>query len=119
MRFSARFIGKIYSYDALWLFFFFDLEGSSLNPNNSNRMEQAGKKAEMYHTANYKFSEYFFQGNKVTPFPGICFRQGWVYFGKVDFNLVKFGEEGGLIETNVMVIQAEEQKQNPRRWCCI
>lgn len=32
-------------------------------------MKQAGKKVEIYHTACYKFSEYLFQGNKVTQLP--------------------------------------------------
>lgn len=39
-------------------------------------MKQAGKKAEIHHRACYKFSEYLFQGNKVTLFQGIPFSEG-------------------------------------------
>lgn len=57
-------------------FFFLGITANSLNPAEPNKMKQAGKKAEIHHRACYKFSEYLFQGNKVTLFQGIPFSEG-------------------------------------------
>lgn len=79
LTYSARFTGKIYSYDVLYcVFFLLYIKANSLIPADLNKIEQGGSKDEIYHAVCYKFSGYLFQGNKVfwLPLEGIPCKEG-------------------------------------------